>query len=39
MVSSQQLAEAAALCQLGIPFRVLDTVTFGRARRRPRPGC
>jgi Lon-like protease len=26
MVSSQQLAEAAALCQLGIPFRVLDTV-------------
>jgi Lon-like protease len=28
MVSSQQLAEAAALCQLRIPFRVLDTVTF-----------
>jgi Lon-like protease len=26
MVSSQQLAQAAALCQLGIPFRVLDTV-------------
>jgi len=28
MVSSQQLAEAAALCQLRIPFRVLDTVTI-----------
>lgn len=27
MVSSQQLAQAAALCQLGIPYRVLDTVT------------
>jgi Lon-like protease len=28
MVSSQQLAQAAALCQLRIPYRVLDTVTF-----------
>jgi PDZ domain-containing protein len=27
MVSSQQLAQAAALCQLGIPYRVLDTIT------------
>ena len=26
MASSQQLAQAAALCQLGIPFTVLDTV-------------
>jgi PDZ domain-containing protein len=26
MVSSQQLAEAAALCQLGIRYRVVDTV-------------
>jgi Lon-like protease len=28
MVSSQELAEAAALCQLNIPYRVLDTVTL-----------
>ena len=28
MVSSEQLAQAAALCQLRIPYRVLDTVTF-----------
>jgi Lon-like protease len=28
MVGSQQLAEAAALCQLNIPFKVLDTVTL-----------
>jgi PDZ domain-containing protein len=28
MVSSQQLAEAAALCQLGIKFRTVDTVNF-----------
>jgi PDZ domain-containing protein len=27
MVGSQQLAEAAALCQLGIPFTVLDSIT------------
>ena len=27
MASSQQLAQAAALCQLGIPYTVLDTVT------------
>jgi PDZ domain-containing protein len=27
MVSSQQLAQAAALCLLGIPYRVLDTVS------------
>jgi Lon-like protease len=26
MVSSQELAQAAALCQLGIPYTVLDTV-------------
>jgi Lon-like protease len=26
MVSSQQLAQAAALCQLGIPYGVMDTV-------------
>jgi len=28
MVSSQQLAQAAALCQLGIKFRTIDTVDF-----------
>jgi Lon-like protease len=28
MTGSQQLAQAAALCQLGIPYRVLDTVSF-----------
>jgi PDZ domain-containing protein len=27
MVGSQQLAEAGALCQLGIPFTVLDSIT------------
>ena len=27
MVGSQELAQAAALCQLGIPYTVLDTVT------------
>src|SRR5580704_7940937 len=27
MVGSQQLAEAAALCQLGVPFTVLDSIT------------
>jgi Lon-like protease len=28
MASSQELAQAAALCQLNIPYRVLDTVTL-----------
>jgi PDZ domain-containing protein len=31
MVSSQQLAQAAALCQLGIKFRTVDTINFVQA--------
>src|SRR5215471_9032712 len=31
MVGSQQLAQAAALCQLGIKFRTVDTVNYVQA--------
>jgi len=31
MVGSQQLAQAAALCQLGIKFRTVDTINFVQA--------